>query len=312
MDSNELGSYLSDSSGQITFSYNGGYSAKTFEVEEGTGKKTNFAGYEWWVKCLSKPVEPGPNYFSDSNQNVWVDPNGYLHLGIVQRDGIWYCSEVVADISRGYGTYVFTLQNRADLLDENIVLGLSTREGCIPQCPYRETDIEFSRWGDANDPNNAQFVVQSSDAPTNMFRFNIDLVAHPNEAIFTWSQDNIYFRSYYGDFSIVPHRENIIASWSYTGNDIPPPGGENPHISFWLVNGNAPADGQDAEIVIKDFKYMPDTTAEIDFADFALFAAHWLETNCGSCSGADLTGDANVDTYDLGKLTESWLETYWE
>jgi hypothetical protein len=271
-------------------------------------EKISFAGYNWWVKRHYERVGPGPNYFSSSQENVWVDPNGYLHLKIIQKDGKWYCSEAIADGSFGYGTYIFTIQGRIDLLDENIVLGLFTWEDCVPQYHYREIDIELSRWGNPKN-DNAQFVVQPWDTPGNMIRFNVDLAAGPNETtqIFTWCHNSIRFRSYLGNFCIVPPTENIVSSWSYTGNDLPPHGGENPRINFWLINGNAPNNGQDAEIVIKSFKYLPDTAAAIDLFDFALFAAYWLETDCDVCGGADLTGDGNVSLNDLNRLVGKWL-----
>jgi beta-lactamase superfamily II metal-dependent hydrolase len=280
-------------------------------TEEIRYEKIRFAGYDWWVKRHCDRVGPGPNYFSDSNDNVWVDPNGHLHLKIVKRNDKWYCGEVIADANLGYGTYIFTIKGRVDLLDENIVLGLFTWEDCVPEHNYREIDIEFARWGNPDDPNRAQYVVQPWNTPGNMVRFPVDLAGHPNEIttnIFTWNQDNIPFRSYYGDFSLVPRTEDMIACWSYAGEDIPPSGGENPRINFWLMNGYAPANGQDAEIVIKDFQYLPDVTAEIDFIDVAFFALRWLETNCDTCSGANLDGDGVVDFNDLKGLVNNWLE----
>jgi len=32
----------------------------------------SFSGYGWWVKASDGPVGPGPNYFSDSTNNVWL------------------------------------------------------------------------------------------------------------------------------------------------------------------------------------------------------------------------------------------------
>lgn len=276
-------------------------------------KKISFAGYDWWVKRHCNPVGPGPNYFSDSNENISVDPNGYLHLKIAQRDERWYCSEVIGDTNLGYGTYIFTVQGRVDSLDENVVLGLFTWEDCVPEHNYREIDIEFSRWGEAKN-DNAQFVVQPWNKPGNMFRFNIDLAGRPNKVtthVFTWNQDSICFCSYYGDFSLVPPKDDIIASWRYTGSNIPPAGAENARINFWLMNGIAPTNGQNADIVIKSFQYLPDITPEINFTDFALFATHWQETDC-SCAGVDLSSDGNIDFDDLKKLTKKWLKTYWE
>jgi hypothetical protein len=48
----------------------------------------------------------------------------------------------------------------------------------------------------------------------------------------------------------------------------------------------------------------------IDFSDFALLSNHWLETSCGPCAGADLTGDNNVTIDDVSVFAENWLEDY--
>jgi hypothetical protein len=222
-------------------------------------EKISFSGLNWLIKRANDPVGPGPNYFSDSNENVWVDPNGYLHLGIRQSDGKWYCSEVIADAILGYGKYVFTVKGRLDLLDENIVLGLFTWEDCVPQYNYREIDIEFSRWGNPNDPNNGQYVIQPYNTEGNRYRFFVDCSKNDTTThVFTWSPSQISFYSYYGDFTTTPDPNDLIESWCYNGNDIPPSGSENPRINFWLMNGYAPTNGQNAEIVIKSFQYLPE------------------------------------------------------
>jgi hypothetical protein len=41
--------------------------------------------------------------------------------------------------------------------------------------------------------------------------------------------------------------------------------------------------------------------------DFANFAAKWLDSGCGVCGRADLTGDGNVGPDDLRQFTENWL-----
>ena len=33
----------------------------------------SFSGYDWWPKTSTDLVGPGPNYFSDSTNNVWLD-----------------------------------------------------------------------------------------------------------------------------------------------------------------------------------------------------------------------------------------------
>ena len=48
---------------------------------------------------------------------------------------------------------------RADALDARAVLGLFTWNDDAPYT-HREIDIELSRWDNASDANNAQYVVQ--------------------------------------------------------------------------------------------------------------------------------------------------------
>ena len=50
-----------------------------------------------------------------------------------------------------------------------------------------------------------------------------------------------------------------------------------------------------------------DEDDNVDLADFALFATRWLETGCGACGGADLTGDGEVGLADLGEFVANWL-----
>jgi hypothetical protein len=226
-------------------------------------EKLSFSGYDWWIKRSCIRVGPGPNYFED---NAWVDSAGSLHLKIDRRGNDWYCSEVIADESFGYGKYVFTVRGRADLLDENIVLGLFTWEDCVAEYNYREIDVELSKWGNPSN-DNAQFVVQPWDTPGNLFRFDVDLSDSIDQLTtheFTWQPDSVQFRSYHGEFSPAPPAEKIIASWNYTGDDVPPAGNENPRINFWLMNGNAPNNGQNAEIVIERFQHLTSFTLNAD------------------------------------------------
>ncbi len=46
----------------------------------------------------------------------------------------------------------------------------------------------------------------------------------------------------------------------------------------------------------------------LDLIDFAMFAEQWLKTDCGSCEGADLTGDGNVNLSDLEEFAKNWLD----
>jgi alpha-galactosidase len=45
----------------------------------------------------------------------------------------------------------------------------------------------------------------------------------------------------------------------------------------------------------------------VDSRDLAILAAQWSQTDCGGCSGADITGDSKVDAEDLAIFVETWL-----
>ena len=49
-------------------------------------------------------------------------------------------------------------------------------------------------------------------------------------------------------------------------------------------------------------------TGELGFSDFAKFAERWLDTGCGSCGGAELDGDGDVDIYDMAIFAGLWLK----
>ena len=248
------------------------------EVERPAILRTiTFSGYDWKVKSCETPAGPGPNYFSDREEDVWVDEAGQLHLKITKRNGWWYCTEAFTEASLGYGKYIFYVAGRVDQLDKNIVLGLFTWDETASEYNYREIDIEFSRWGEETN-DNAQYVVQPWDRPGNMKRFNIEVDDEYTTHIFNWTPDSIFFQSLHGHYPSAPAEDYIIESWTYTGNDIPPAGKENVRINLWLYKGNPPTDAEEAEIVIKAFQFIPhcrgdlDTDGDVDGSDLAVFA----------------------------------------
>jgi hypothetical protein len=251
-------------------------------------RKIEFAGHTWLVKYGDK-LGPGPNNFSDSPDDVRVDPNGCLHMKIVQRNGKWYCTEIASEKAFGYGTYVLTLASRVDTLDRNIILGFFTWDDFAPQYNFREIDFEFGRWQNLeNDV--AQFVIQPWEHLGNIYRYDIGYSGHTEMTThsFTWGPDGIYFASYYGGYSKKPSPDNMIASWYYDGKDNPSPGKENLRINFWLVWGKTPVDGKDAEVVITDFKHISNVSKK----------------------PGDINNDDNVDYGDLLLLIDRWAATY--
>jgi hypothetical protein len=212
----------------------------------------SFSGYNWVVKSSSGRVGPGPNYFSNSPQNVWVDDQGRLHLKITHVKGRWYCAEIISQVSFGHGTYRFYLDSPVDNLDPNAVLGLFTWND-DPAFDHRELDIEFSRWGAANNQN-AQYVVQPYTQ--NILRFDEPSGLPQSTHSFSWKTTEVIFRSLKGANPVPPDPSYVIQEWSFTGA-VPPAGGENARMNLWLFRGQRPADGQQAEVIISRFEFVP-------------------------------------------------------
>ncbi len=85
----------------------------TVLVNPADARQIQFSGYTWNVKTSNDQLMgPGPNYFSDSTETVWIDEEERLHLKITQTAGKWICAEVVSEKSFGYGKYVFYLASR--------------------------------------------------------------------------------------------------------------------------------------------------------------------------------------------------------
>jgi hypothetical protein len=206
----------------------------------------SFSGFEWIAEGSGpERRSPGNNFYSCSEKNVWVDSRGDLHLRITKRKGNWYCAKVTMKDSYGYGTYAFFMASRVDRLDKNIVGGLFTYLDDL-----NEIDIEFARWGIA-DNDNAQFAVQPAYRDGNIHRFPIDLKNKKSTHIIDWKNDTINFSSYSGHRSSRPSERKIISEWSYTGDHIPAEGEEKVMINLWLNNGLPPSDKREAEMVIR-------------------------------------------------------------
>jgi parallel beta-helix repeat protein len=85
--------------------------------------------------------------------------------------------------------------------------------------------------------------------------------------------------------------------------------------NFMDVTGDVDMDGQPrvvggcVDIGADEFVYIGDLdfSGSVDMVDLAMFAAHWPEIGCGTCGGAELTGDGKVGVDDLRELVANWL-----
>ena len=220
------------------------------EQVKSTTRVITFSGFEWVVRTTGNGKEgPGPNYFSDSEENVWVDAAGRLHLKIVRTGGLWYCSGISLRRSLGYGKYVFYVSGQISELDQHVVAGLFTYKN-----DEEEIDIEFSRWSDPNNMD-AQFAVQPSHLPGNKVRFNLDLTGEHSTHAFNWQPEKIDFISLQGH-GLAQTASNVIHQWTYTGANIPPDSDERLKINLWLFRGQSPSDMKEQELVIDRVEYI--------------------------------------------------------
>lgn len=214
-----------------------------------------FSDYTWKVKSSQGRVGPGPNYFSESSDNVSMDDRGRLRLRITQRDGRWNCAEVISERSFGYGTYRFYLETPAEKIDRNAVLGLFTWSD-EPDYSHREIDfLEISRWGQANNQN-AQFVVQPYTRRQNIHRWQIPTGVAETTFLGTWSRDRVLFQAWRGHSAAPPDAQSILQEWSFSQR-VPQAGGENARMNLWLMNPRGPADGKEVEVIITNFEFTP-------------------------------------------------------
>lgn len=213
-----------------------------------------WSGYTWWVKTSKEPVGPGPNWFSDSARNAWVDQQGRLHLRITYQNGRWHCAEVVCAQSLGYGTYRFYVASPVSNMDPHVVLGLFTWSD-DPAYANREIDIEFATWGDGASSLNAQYVVQPATEERS-HRFHMDRRIRTSVHSFTWLENSVSFLSVRGAKPNPASPTDIIQEWKFASENIPQRGDENPRINLWLVRGKPPQNGREVEVVISRFEFV--------------------------------------------------------
>lgn len=226
------------------------------------GRTLNFGGKSWRIKGPGV-FGPGPNAFSDSTDQVWVDSENHLHMRIRNSSGVWYSSEITTEEVLGYGDYQFTTIGRIDALASNVVFGFFhwqyplCFDGGNPWNLHNEVDVEISRWGNPADVP-AQFIVQPFQVANNGERFDLSYSSDTELTTFAyrWFSDRIEFRAWKGDTnSELPG--NMIHSWVYTGPYIPSEDIARMHMNFWQFQG-PPDDGLDQEIVITDFVFIPE------------------------------------------------------
>jgi hypothetical protein len=220
-------------------------------------KELEFGGYTWTIR--SGRGGPGPNAWDENN--VWLDSSTNLHLKISCHDGKWSCAEVTMRKCLGFGRYEFQIAGGIDRLDDNVVLGLfNYPTGDIGPDATHEIDIEFARWGQAKNPigNYTVWPVEKSlRQVSKSFPFTLtggDKTTHR----FIWSSQGVQFSSQHG------HRDDereAFGEWLYSPEDASQRVSQRPmpvHINLWLFKGLPPKNGQEIEVAIHAFQFVPE------------------------------------------------------
>lgn len=212
----------------------------------------SFSGYTWTVRTQTGTSGPGPNYWSNSSENVWVDADGHLHLKI-RKDvatGRWLCSEVISTQSFGYGSYVWEIEGAVDKLDRNIVLGLFNYKS--GDDGHHEVDIEFARWGNNAWPNYNYTVYPATGSgnvsKTNELTLNGTYTTHR----FIRSSTAVTYKGFHGHTTA---ESNAFFPWTtpagYNVSTLSLP----VHMNLWLFQGSAPSNQTEVEIIVHSFKF---------------------------------------------------------
>ncbi len=219
-----------------------------------TEQHIRFAGYEWAVKS-SESMGPGPNIWKP--ENVRVDSKGRLHLRITNLGGKWQCAEVRSLKRFGFGTYGFEVENTTGDLDRNVVLGLFNYPTAdVGPDGTHEIDIEIARWGqDAAPAGNFTVWPAKEGEPHGSRTFQIPAGAKLFTHQFKWQTDRVAFAS--STFGL-KGKPTPLDAWSYRPENSDRRISQDPEsvlINFWLFRGMAPADGKEAEVVIRSFQF---------------------------------------------------------
>jgi hypothetical protein len=206
-----------------------------------------FSGYEWRLR--DAPSNRGGVLSPYSPSNIWVDPDGAMHLRIAKKGTEWVCSEVSLTRSFGYGTYRFVVRDVSHL-EPSEVFSIFTWDYAGGDQGNREVDIETSRWGDPNN-NNARFVVQPYNVATNVSHF----VAPQGKLThtFRWEPGRISFRTVRGTGAAA---SDVVAEHEFTSG-VPAPGIESIRMNHYVFRYGSPVQSDESEVVVERFEYLP-------------------------------------------------------
>lgn len=210
---------------------------------------------EWEIKTSGfDRVGPGPNYFSDDEEHVWVDDRNRLHLRMTLNErGEPVCAEVVELGFANYGAYAAEFEAPFGPFDDCAVPAFFLYES-----DTRELDIEYSHWC-GTVAQNAQFVVQPWWRTGNLHRFNLPPLTGKRTHLIRWLPGEVYFEIREGGLD---ENGQVLESWTYHGSDVPVPGKARVRFNLWSFQGRTVSGPQ--EFIVSGFRYTPDPIVGVE------------------------------------------------
>jgi hypothetical protein len=226
------------------------------QITKGTGAPQiaptvplRFSAYDWQVRTIAADIGGVNNLFDP--ENAWTDPGGALHLKIKKKDARWSCAHLTLAHSLGYGTYILTVRDTAQL-DPPVVLSMATFDDWGAEQHYREMDVELGQWGDASNKNNAQFAIQPFYVPGNVAPFHTP--AGPVTYFLHWESGRASFKAVRG---AALHGEGAVIFEHVFTSGVPTPGQEKILLMFYVVASDQSPLQRENEVVIEKFEYLP-------------------------------------------------------
>ncbi len=219
------------------------------------GPRELFFGEQIWrIKSPRGRSAPGPNYWSNTPESVWVDEQG-MHLKLARREERWYASEVFTRFPLGYGTYTFTIDCDFSAFTPDVVAGFFTWD-TRPEEHNRELDIEFSAWG-TDGTVTGQYVVQPVTGPDRIYRFDPMLEGSFTTHRIEWFPDEISFTSYHGhvDPDSQTGQNSLMETWIFPGTP-PTEGTARFRFNLWLFRGRTDR-AEETQLTVSSFRFDP-------------------------------------------------------
>ncbi len=281
--------YYDDSTGRLWMSWGGG----TFwvcEMDPNDGMLINHPS--------NKEFDGHPEYHTEVaywNGDEWSS-DWFEGPALYKHNGYWYL----------FGSYGHLA------LNYTIRMG----RGSSPTGPFYDKDgIAMTEWDSSESEYGNTLILGADGGQANP--------GHPH----VWEENGKYYMGYdytdeytgSGVDRLGIRRLYWVDDWpvvaqtpievTFNANDYPAAIGQKLGIS--VRNTGDPASRAAFDYVSLTYTEPPtpdiDDDNDVDFDDFAMFAAYWMETGCGLCGGADIHVDGNVDLYDLDEFTKDWL-----